>query len=95
MLDNRDSTPACAPGARPQCSRPKHSLDQADRDLRESFLRLPADRQQAAIRDLALIAGGPVLATGDDVIDDLADLDLDDSSYLILDPQGGSDDDED
>lgn len=95
MPDKNISTSGAAPGASPRIFCAESPLEQVANDLRAAYRRLPDDRQRAARRDLPAIVPGPHAASGDDLIDDLADMDFDDPMYLILDPQGGSDDDED
>lgn len=93
MLDSDEPTSGCAPGASPGSARAETPQETALRALREAAEKLPADRLEAAIEWVRQAAGRarPVAASGDEVIDDLADLDFDDPMYLILDEEGDAD----
>jgi len=84
-----NATPSPEDGSSP---RPLDS-EIAAKSLIAAASRVEADRLDQAIRDLPeILAGGPIAATGDDVIDDLEDFDPFDPMFLVLDPQGGCDD---
>lgn len=84
MPDTDNPTSGAAPGASP-----RHTpVEIAAHELRQAALEVPPERLAAAVRYLPAILS----AAGDDVIDDLAEMDFDDPRYLILDPTGGSDD---
>lgn len=89
MPDRDNPTPGAAPGSRPRFSPSENPQKQAASELREAAESLPADRLKAAVEWVQQAAGRarpiPRAAHGGEVIDDLADLDLDE-------PQGGSDD---
>lgn len=93
MPDRDNPTPGAAPGSRPRFSPSENPQKQASRELREAAESLPADRLKAAVELIQQAAGRARAAHGGDVMDDLADLDLDDPMYLIIDEQGGCDDD--
>lgn len=93
MPDRDNPTPGAAPGSRPRFSPSENPQKQASRELREAAECLPADRLKAAVEWVQQAAGRARAAHGGEVIDDLADLDLDDPEYLILDEQGADDDD--
>lgn len=91
MPDRDNPTPGTAPVASPRPA-PLKSLHDSALELRAAFAGLPPDRQEAAMHELPeIVAGGPFVATGDDVIDDLGEIDFDDPRYLILDSHGGCD----
>lgn len=93
MPDRDNPTPGAAPGSRPRFSPSENPQKQASRELREAAESLPADRLKAAVEWVQQAAGRARAAHGGEVIDDLADLDLDAPEYLILDEQGADDDD--
>lgn len=91
MLDSDEPTSGCAPGASPRSARAETPHEMALHALREAAEKLPADRLEAAVEWVRQTAGMArlVAASGDELIDDLADIDFDDPAYLILDEQGG------
>lgn len=83
MPDRDNPTSGLAPGASPRLT----PAETAAHELRLAALEVPPERLAVAVRDLPAILS----AAGDDVIDDLAEMDFDDPRYLILDLMGGSD----
>jgi hypothetical protein len=92
LPDRDDAIRGAARVSSPRFSPSENPQKQASRELREAAERLPADRLKAAVEWVEQAAGRARAAHGGEVMDDLADLDLDDPMYLILDEQGGCDD---
>ena len=91
MPDCVNATPSPEDGSSPRL----FDSEIAAKSLIAAASRVEADRLDQAIRDLPeIVAGGPIAATGDDVIDDLEDFDPEAWEYLILDQMSGGDADD-
>ena len=92
MPDDVKATPGRAPSATPRSDAPFPGQEAARQGLLLAASSLSPDRLAAALEVVRQAAGRARAAHGGEVIDDLADLDLDDPMYLILDGQGANDD---